>query len=903
MSSDPVASSSSSLDASLDPTLNANAATQPARASTPDDSEPIPTLAALLLSTAESLVSRSTSIAAPPLAKSTSSSSSSATFTLASTPQSLLSHPTASAYLASLLSQPLSSLQSLPTHLSSLSTSLDNDLSSLAFARYSSFLLSHSAAQSIATSFATLSDSLSSLLDSTADLEDAASAFQHRVHAVTDKRERMSRVRDRVEEVDELLDAPDVVDACVRAGYWSEAIQVAARIEELHQRMVAATASSPGQGHGALKLLVRVRDEVGQALLSLRARVLESLLQRSLKLPGAVRGIGILRRIAERGLAGEEAGEAGSEAAGKKKELDEDALRVVFLAARWRCLRTELESVEAQMAASGIQLGGKESAPPQMDSGVSVEENDERTRWTKRWIEVWREIVGETVGMYTEVFLSPSALSHAPSATAPTIDDFHVPSHTLDPSAPLHLFLSTALTSLSSTLSSALPALTSPASLSSLLTQLSYCSHSFARHGLDFREVLDLRQRVELRIGRITVAEWELAGQKWEKEWRDGWESSGAALSTIAAKARRSGRTPIADWLVVPEGLAAVLSTPLPDPPSSLTAPSHQAWHHQPSPALSLLPPLARFLNAHATSLNSLRLLPPLSLYPSLRAAQARELDRATQVLAAFTDAWWTSFNATPLPRPTAVFPSSSHDKAQGKRIDDELLTDEEKQLVGERDDEKRLVVAAIAWFGRAVVPWCEGALERGVYGELAGNEGEGEGEGEGRARFGAAAGREDGVVGAARRAERLLARIEGREWVDPDAGKVGDQSGDADRGRETNGEPAVAVGVGVAELPVVLEVPPVPPPSASTTTNGDSSLLDLSIPPVDADVDAPQSTEDINNAPYLVGEIAPPRPAPADRASKVDEGVLSREGEGQGKGEGERKGRTNGAEEEGEEE
>ncbi|CEQ42960.1 SPOSA6832_04835, partial [Sporobolomyces salmonicolor] len=462
--------------------------------------------------------------------------------------------------------------------------------------------------------------------------------------------------------------------------------------------------------------------------------------------------------------------------------------------------------------------------------------------------------------MYTEVFLSSSALAHAPAATAAMIDNFHVPSHALDPCSPLHLFLSTALTSLSNTLSSALPALTSPSSLSSLLTQLSYCSHSFARHGLDFREVLDLRQRVELRIGRITVAEWELAGRKWEKEWRDGWESSGAALSTIAAKARRSGRTPIADWLVVPEGLAALLSTPLPDPPSTLTAPSHQAWHHQPPAALSLLPPLARFLNAHATSLNSLRLLPPLSLYPSLRAAQARELDRATQVLAAFTDAWLTSFNATPLPRPTAVFPSQ--ERGNGKGDDDQLLlTEEEKQLLRERDDEKRLVTAAIAWFGRAIVPWCEGALERGV---------------------------EDGVLGAARRAERLLARIEGREWVDPEVG--------AQDGVEPNGESAAG-----AELPVVLEVPPEPldppPPASSTRTNGITSL-DFSGPSsIDVDTSQPP-IEDADMAPYLVGEIAPPRPASADRASKVVEGMLSREGGGQGEDEDEDEG-VNGAKEE----
>lgn len=836
------------------------------------DVEPIPTLASLLLSTAESLASRSTSSSSPanpaaPVRPAAGKQPAKPSFTLSTSPQALLNHPAAPPYLSSLLAQPLSALQSLPTSLATLSTSLDNDLSSLAFTRYSSFLLSYTAAQSISTSFTTLSDSLSALLDSTSALEAAASSFETRVHTVREKRERMARVRERVEEVEELLEAPSVVDACVRAGHWSEAIDVAVRLEDLHKRLAKTVSSDPeGEGTGALRLVNRVRTEVGVALLSLRARVLESLLHRSLKLPGAVRGIGILRRIAERGVGAGDAGDAAAKPTGKRKELDEDALRVVFLVARWRCLRTELESVEAQMAASGIQLAGAEPPLAQQDANVTVEENDERMRWTKRWIEVWREVVGDTVSMFAEVFLASSSLHPLGGATsAPTEVDLAIPAHALAPSAPLHLFLSTALNSLASVLTRAIAGLNSTASLSSLLTQLTYCSHSFARYGLDFRDWIQLRERIELRIGRIVAAEWETAGRKWEREWRDGWENSGGTATT-AAKARRAGRVPLSDWLIAPEGVASLLSTPTPDAAPSATVPAD--WHHQPSPSLALLPPIARFLNAHATALNALRLIPPVSLYLPLRRAQAVELDRATQVLAAFIDAWLASLNASPLPPQSGFSTGGPND-----------LSNEEQTLVAERDSERRVVARAIAWFGRAVVPWCEGALDQGVYAELRTS---------GR-RPAEATAREAGVKNAVKRCEALVARIEGRELEEEE-----DEGG---------AKPAVnGKGDERAELPVLdaPAVPRAPYPTASSPTavddsheppaieptallNGSAKPVDFSVPdPVEAPVPTMNgkgaaANEEVQDpdAPYMVDGTAPLPPAHADTADERDEKAL----------------------------
>ncbi|KAK4053499.1 hypothetical protein OIV83_001666 [Microbotryomycetes sp. JL201] len=716
-----------------------------------DADEQLPSLQSLLLDTASALadslkkqppqprqlvnVSAKASSAPTPTKQSTATTILSPA--LIGNPRALLSNPKSQEYLASLLCMPLPTLQQLPNSLATLSRTLDNDLSSLAFTRYSSFLLAHSASQAMSTSFTTLSNSLEGFIESTDALKSVVSSFEQTVSEPRRKRERMSLVRERMEEVEELLEAPSVVDACVRAGYWSEAIDVALRLSDLHRRMSKGAAGAANEhGKGALLLLERVKDQIGVALLSLRARVLESLAQRGLKLPGAVRGVAILRRIGERRLLGALVDGAGA-ASIPTRELDEDGLRIVFLAARWNCLKGELATVEAQMTASGIKLAeGSSARYNQPDESSIVEENEERTRWTKRWIEVWREIIGETVGMYTELFLSSTTLFDA--AAKPN------DRQTLPPTAPLALFLTTALTKLADIFAVVVPSLASTASLSSLLTQLSYCSQSFARFGLDFREIQQLRERVEVRVGRIVVTEWEQAGRKWEKEWRDGWE--GGAKGTTAAAARRiqllGGRAPISDWLVVPEGLSQVASTPLPeraDPSEQYSA----KWHHQPPPTLALLPPLARFLNAHATALNSLRLLPPISVYPQLLVSQARELDRATQVLAAFADAWLSS---------SAAHPVSPHPDGD--------LSQEERMLQQIRDDERQLITFAIMAFGRWVVPWCEGALKVGVYGQVTSDE-------TSVRLLGLRTDREHGLVKALRRVEMLVARIEGRNEVE----------------------------------------------------------------------------------------------------------------------------------------
>ncbi|GAA5933991.1 uncharacterized protein JCM15063_000526 [Sporobolomyces koalae] len=755
--------------------------------------ESIPTLSSLLLSTAESLAQRTKE---PPK---TSTSS----FKFTANPHTLLSNPATPPYLATLLAQPLPQLQALPKTLDSLSTTLDSDLSTLAFTRYQSFLLSHASSETISTSFSTLSESLSSLLDSTLELEHSAASFDLAVRDIRLRRDKIRSVRDQLEPIEELLDSSKVVEQCVRTGQWNEAIQISNRIQTLRRnRYSSTTGTSRGEG-----ILARVEHDVERALSGLKGKVLATLEERSLKLPGAVRGIGILRKINSHKHKNPRS-DPDSSRPESDEEIEEEGLRLIFLSARWKCFKQELDQIEAQMSASGISRDSTTKF-----TKVTVEENDERTRWIKRWIEVWREIVGETIGMYTEVFLN-----HLPAAESnESVDEFFVPRPRLPATAPLDLFLSNSLSSLSSVLHHSLPALTSTASLSTLLTQLSYCSNSFIRHGLQFHSHLSLSSLFSSRISEIMLSEWEQAGKKWEMEWRNGWSQSGStALTTTSSRLRRSGKLPIKDWLVVPEGTTTLFSTALPPPPAAATR-TGTDWSHQPAPTLALLPPLAHLVNSYVQSLNSLRLLPPLSILDTLRKAQSRELERASRVLEAFVDAWLSSFLAA---------------GGGGSVNGGGAIGDEEVVVKEEREEEKRIVLTAVVWFGRELVPWVHRALTVGVYKELERN-------------------RDVELEETNKRVEKLVAKIEGREWVDPEQIES-----------LTSRPPVEQV-----EEPVLLSEIPADGTLVTEPENGREDQLNFGNgDDLANDIEAPtqDASSEQDQAPYLVNEVAPPPPVVA---------------------------------------
>lgn len=444
-------------------------------------------------------------------------------------------------------------------------------------------------------------------------------------------------------------------------------------LEKILKPHPPSTGKTGATSRSRRNLLGKVREEVEVEIKTLRARMLEGLRGRTLKLPAAVRSITLLRRMSTSALSEGET----------THSLTEPELRLAFLTSRWECLRSQLDQLE-------VSAG----------SGAS---NEDRLKYVKRWIEVWREVVGETVTMHNEIFLvsqshfaaaadlllrTPASKPTKPatSTTNGSHNKSTSPLRLEDPQIPLTLFLSQAFTSLQSLLQQQLPNITSIASLSSLQTQLSYCSTAFTKFGFDFRSLPNrlITERVlDVLKDRFTQAT-EVLG-------RD-------IARALSSSSSRGGRPQVIfDALIATEARSSVLGLQ----ESDITVERGGKVTPQPPSFISLFPPLAKHLNAHAMALNELRLLPLLSLYNPIRKAQSDTLLVSSQELENFARTAKTSVEETEQRSPH-VSEDSKETRAEARRAEDLVIL-------------KHLILI----YARCVAPWCRWALNEGVYAEV----------------------------------------------------------------------------------------------------------------------------------------------------------------------------------------
>jgi len=181
----------------------------------------------------------------------------------------------------------------------------------------------------------------------------------------------------------------------------------------------------------------------------------------------------------------------------------------------------------------------------------------EPIKYLRRYIDFFREHVYDIMSQFTALF-----------------DDFDA----------LMSFAGQCITDLVSLVSSYVPKIASdPASLSSVLIQLGYCSLSFSRLGLDFAPLI-----------AAPFADTVLATYSYAVA------AAADRLSHILKTATKGQGVPT-DSLIDTEKRAALLASP----------PNLQVEGENP-PSISHFPPLAIFLNEMLSALNSLRLLAPV---------------------------------------------------------------------------------------------------------------------------------------------------------------------------------------------------------------------------------------------------------------------------------------------------
>ncbi|WVQ77789.1 hypothetical protein IAR50_007479 [Cryptococcus sp. DSM 104548] len=259
----------------------------------------------------------------------------------------------ASSYLDHLLALPLPELTRQPNLISLETSTVESDLTNLCFREYPTFISVHKCSSAVKSAFDDFSGSLSKLIDSIPTLEEECRTFTNASGKIQRVRGKASLIQEHQDKLLDLLEIPQLMETCVRNGYYQEAMELLSHSRSLSER------------YKDISLVQDVVKEVDNVLQLMLAQLL-TLLREPVKLPSLVKAVSFLRRL---------------------EAIDETELALVFIASRYRNYRAQLVHIER-------------------DKGDAV-------RYLRKYIDLFREYVYDIVAQFTTIFLdSPESLPH-----------------------------------------------------------------------------------------------------------------------------------------------------------------------------------------------------------------------------------------------------------------------------------------------------------------------------------------------------------------------------------------------------------------------------------------------------------------------------------------------------------
>jgi hypothetical protein len=404
--------------------------------------------------------------------------------------------PTTASYINRLTTLSLEDLSSSePASLAQTSHSLLRSLQSLSKRSHKSII--HSATQ-----LSHLSSTLPSLHEYTSTLQDALPALEASATSFADKYRRAGDTENEVlsrrrkalllsqhaDRISSVLDLPTLLSTAIsfasQPSSTSSSVNYASALD-LHahiRRLNTLYPQSP--------LIASIVTQSEREMKLLTTNLIASLQTQGIKLAGAMRTIGWLRRVAPE--LDESMRLQRSTVGGGKHNFDtnfgstDGALGALFLVCRLVNLTTMLEALEPLR-----DLADQESKQrlQQSDSKKGDWMGGQQTeRYLKRYIEIFREQSFAIVSMYKSIF--PSALP-VPGSADSTIKK-ETGDKLLPLPSPLATFPAHLVDMLFETLRSYLPNVRERSSRDSLMTQVLYCAGSLGRLGGDFSMMLAL---------------------------------------------------------------------------------------------------------------------------------------------------------------------------------------------------------------------------------------------------------------------------------------------------------------------------------------------------------------------------------------------------------------------------
>ncbi|KAF1987543.1 Dor1-like family protein-like protein, partial [Aulographum hederae CBS 113979] len=405
--------------------------------------------------------------------------------------------PITSSYLTRLTTLSLPSLTSTePQSLSQNSQSILRSLQALSKRSHKSIIASSEHLSNLKDVLPKIAQETSALQDALPKLEGDAQGFSQKYSKTTenpilDRRKKAMLLARNADRVADVLNLPTLLSSAIassagatqgtasaattNAGYTS-ALDLHAHIRRLHTL------------YPNMDLVTSIADQAEQEMKGMTTNLITSLQAQGIKLAGAMRTIGWLRRIAP-----ELDDKMDSQKTSSLGGSSEGALGALFLVCRLANLLSMLDALDPlkeladQETVKRTKGGSKPGDPDKWSGGQQTE------RYLKRYIEIFREQSFAIISMYKSIF--PSALPApssetvgvSPAANGATQDgsDSLQPLPSALATFPMHL-----INLLFDSLRTYLPNVRDRTSRDSLLTQVLYCAGSLGRLGGDFGMML-----------------------------------------------------------------------------------------------------------------------------------------------------------------------------------------------------------------------------------------------------------------------------------------------------------------------------------------------------------------------------------------------------------------------------
>lgn len=262
---------------------------------------------------------------------------------LGSTTDLTLDSEQAQSYVKRLASLCLDDLKHEPGFITNERATVESELVNLCYREYPTFTSVHRCSAAVGSAFDDFDTSLGDLINSIPALEQECRQFSLHNASIQASRRKAVLLQDHEDKLLNVLEVPQLMETCVRNGHYQEALDLAAHVNSIQERMGIAIVSD-------------IAHEVDNVLQLMTAQLL-GVLREPVKLPALLKAVNYLRRL---------------------QTLDDEDIALVFLSSRLHNYRARLVDIEKHRA--------------------------EPVRYLRKYIDLFREHVFDIISQYTTIF-------------------------------------------------------------------------------------------------------------------------------------------------------------------------------------------------------------------------------------------------------------------------------------------------------------------------------------------------------------------------------------------------------------------------------------------------------------------------------------------------------------------